>query len=211
MSEEYTIGDEYIIKNLDTLKIIADPTRLEVMRTLKKPRTVKEVSEILETDPTKLYYHVRQLEKHDLIRVVETNIVSGIIEKTYQVVAHRFRVDDSLISATEMTDENLDALFHAIFDVVKDEIRRSIRAGLMKIKEEELPEKHGVARTAVHLTETEAATLFSELRSLMEKYDALSEANEANGVGKAHGFLFAFYPLYRHDLEEGEPSNLKVD
>jgi DNA-binding transcriptional ArsR family regulator len=202
MTEEYTLPEEHIITNLDTLKIIADPTRLEVMRTLKKPRTVKEVAEILDTDPTKLYYHVRQLEKHDLIRIVETNIVSGIIEKTYQVSARQFRVEENLISATEMTDENLNTLFSAIFDVTKDEIRRSFQAGLMKLGDKTPPEKYGTAKVALYLTEEQATELFGKLSALMQEYEDASKLNEENTEVQPHGLLFSFYPLYRPDADK---------
>ena len=210
MTEIYPIPDEHIITDLETLKIIADPTRLEVMRTLKKPRTVKEVAEILETDPTKLYYHIRQLEKHELVRVVETNIVSGIIEKTYQVAARQFRVEENLISATEMTDENLDTLFHAIFDVAREEIRRSIHAGLMRLGDKTQAEKHGIAKSAMHLTDAQAVEFFSKMESLMKEYEALSRANEENNETKPHGILLAFYPLYRHDADD-KTSSSQID
>lgn len=207
MAENYPLPDEQLITDLETLKIIADPTRLEVLRSLKRPRTVKEVAEILETDPTKLYYHIRQLEKHALIRVVETNIVSGIIEKTYQVSARHFRVEESLLAATEMTDENLDTIFHAIFDVARNEIRRSIHAGLMKLNDSTPPEKHGIAKTTMYLTEEQTIELFGKLESLMKEYETLSKANEAESAVKAQGLLIAFYPLYRLDVDDTESTN----
>lgn len=208
MTEANPLPNEFLITDLETLKIIADPTRLEVMRTLKKPRTVKEVAELLDTDPTKLYYHIRQLEKHELIRVVETNVVSGIIEKTYQIVARQFRIEDGLLATTEMTDENIDTLFGAIFDVTKDEIRHSIHAGLMKPGEKTQPEKHSIAKTAMKLTEAQTIELYNQLEALRKEYEVLSTANEDNSEATLHGLLMALYPLHRPDAEETTSSQI---
>jgi len=197
MAKKHTIADEHIIENLDTLKIIADPTRLEVMRTLKKPRTVKEVSELMDTDPTKLYYHVRQLEKHGLIRVVETNIVSGIIEKTYQVVAHRFRVEESLIAATEMTDENMEALFGTIFEVTKAEIKRSVQVGLMDPADTSKPQHHGVGKGSFYFTAAQAAVFYQKVEALMKECEEEAGHQEDDPTRAPYSFLFAFYPLHR--------------
>jgi DNA-binding transcriptional ArsR family regulator len=197
MNEKPTIADEHIIENLDTLKIIADPTRLEVMRTLKKPRTVKEVSELMDTDPTKLYYHVRQLEKPGHIRVVETNIVSGIIEKTYQVVARRFRVEESLIAATEMTDENMEKLFGTIFEVTKAEIKRSVQVGLMDLADNSEPQRHGVGQGSFYLTEAQAAVFYQKVEAIMKEYEEEAGDKQDDPTRTPYGFLFAFYPLHR--------------
>jgi DNA-binding transcriptional ArsR family regulator len=77
---EYTIPNfEMTITDPETLKVIADSLRLQILRQLKQPKTVKEVGLSLEISPTKLYYHFSQLEKHELIRVVDTRLVSGIV------------------------------------------------------------------------------------------------------------------------------------
>ena len=81
MGDDYPLEEEFIIDNVDALKMIADPLRLQIMRSLEKPRTVKDLAAQLDIPATKLYYHVNQLETHKIIRVVDTRIVSGIIEK----------------------------------------------------------------------------------------------------------------------------------
>ena len=92
MGNEYPLEEEFIIENVEALKMIADPLRLQIIRNLDEPRTVKELAERLDKPATKLYYHVNQLEKHQIIRVVDTRIVSGIIEKHYRVTAKSYHV-----------------------------------------------------------------------------------------------------------------------
>ena len=48
----------FVINDLETLKVVADPVRNQIMEVLeKKPQNVKEVAEKLGLAPSKLYYH----------------------------------------------------------------------------------------------------------------------------------------------------------
>ena len=73
-----SIEEEYLVTDLETIKIISDPLRVQILEHIGltsevgKLITVKEIAEALDIPPTKLYYHINLLEKHDLIRVAET-------------------------------------------------------------------------------------------------------------------------------------------
>ena len=86
MEEPTHLAQEFLVDDLEMLKVIAHNTRLDILQSLKKPKTVKEIARLLKLPATKLYYHVNLMEKHGLIQVVETNIVSGIVEKKYYKV-----------------------------------------------------------------------------------------------------------------------------
>ncbi|MBX6342634.1 MAG: helix-turn-helix transcriptional regulator [Thermomicrobiaceae bacterium] len=82
--------DVFVIRDLETLRAVSDPLRLRLFELLRGgPRTVKQLAAALDLPPTRLYYHVGQLEAHGLVRVVDTRVVSGIIEKRYQATAQR--------------------------------------------------------------------------------------------------------------------------
>ena len=81
------IADAMKITDLESLKVLADPLRLSILEYLMKPSTVKRIAEKLGKPPTKLYYHFNLLEQHGLIQLVDTRVVSGIIEKHYQATA----------------------------------------------------------------------------------------------------------------------------
>ena len=68
-----------VVRNPETLRLIADPLRLRLLELLRRePRTVTELAELLEMPRTNLYYHIGLLEKHDLVQVAESRVVSGI-------------------------------------------------------------------------------------------------------------------------------------
>jgi DNA-binding transcriptional ArsR family regulator len=79
-----------VVDDAATLKALADPLRIEILRTLMHaPRpmrvmSVKELAGELGEPQTKLYRHVRQLEAVGLVRVAASRLVSGILEQRYQ-------------------------------------------------------------------------------------------------------------------------------
>jgi DNA-binding transcriptional ArsR family regulator len=183
--------------------MIADPLRIQIIRSLDKPQTVKDLAERLDTPATKLYYHVNQLEKHNIIRVVDTRIVSGIIEKHYQVTAKSYHVSKSLLKATKDSDEQLDVLLSAIFDTAKAEMKQSVKAGLLLIDEAvEEPRRDGIIwHGSMNLSPERFAELNGRLQSLLEEFDrAAHEENEADKT--PYGLVVTFYPVVHKKEKE---------
>jgi len=79
------------ISDVDSLRALADPTRMALLTVLMPGRhaelpvmSVKELAATLGEPQTKLYRHIKQLEAAGLIRVAATRMVSGILEQRYQ-------------------------------------------------------------------------------------------------------------------------------
>ena len=192
-----TPDEEFVIDDPEVLKVIADSRRLQILRALRRPKTVKEIAGQLERPQSQLYYHVNQLEKHGLVRVVETNVVSGIIEKVYQVAARHFRVADGLFAGEQPVDEHLEAVLSAIFDETKEEIKRSVKAGLMKVGNEEAEEHKDIVWQAhFHLTAAQRDALFQKLTRLVDETEEATGADE-DDVLPEYGLILAFYPVQR--------------
>jgi DNA-binding transcriptional ArsR family regulator len=80
------------IEDAATIKALADPLRLRIMRVLghdarTNPRimTVKQIAEELGEPTTKLYRHIKQLVAAGLIQIAELRLVGGIVEQHYRV------------------------------------------------------------------------------------------------------------------------------
>ena len=75
------------IDSLETLKVLSDPLRIQLVAAIRARNeqaelaTVKYLAERFDRSPKKLYYHINLLEKHQLIEVADTRLVSGIVEK----------------------------------------------------------------------------------------------------------------------------------
>ena len=143
---------------------------------------------------TKLYYHVNQMEKHRLIRVVATNIVSGIIEKQYQIVARKYHVDENLLSDKEsFTTEDLESLVMVILDDTKEELRKSIRAGMID-PSDQTPEKGWFLKGKVSLRKDQVAEFTRQLQALYEQCESSSADNDEESETQSFGFTVAVYP-----------------
>jgi DNA-binding transcriptional ArsR family regulator len=198
MSKYPELPDEITITDPETLKVIAHHLRLQILKTFKHPRTVKDVAEIIDMAQTKLYYHVNLLEKHNLIEVVDTDVVSGIIEKKYRVTAARFAVDDVLLSTGEGAEDTVDALLSAVFDSAKNEIKQSVRAGLMDLRDDADATKGIIVHSSLNLTLEQVLEFNKKITAVMQEYNAIADQNEeTNPHAPVYGLTYAFFPIHR--------------
>src|SRR5262245_31172041 len=98
---EYEMLDVKVIDDLATLRLLSDPLRL-IEELGVVPTTVKALARAMGMKPNRLYYHVNLLEQHGLVRVTHTRIVSGIVERTYALVARHFAVSEALALPTDV-------------------------------------------------------------------------------------------------------------
>ncbi|MCB9438360.1 MAG: helix-turn-helix transcriptional regulator [Anaerolineales bacterium] len=199
MVDEFQQPDEYFeIDSLETLKVITDEKRLQILDILAhKPATAKILATAMSVPPTKLYYHIKLLEEHGLIRVVDTQLVSGIVEKTYRARARQLGISESLLRFTEDSlDVTLD-LVGVILDHAKSDLRRSIEAGLFKFKsgEADHASEHGVIMSrSVQLTNAQAEHLKQELARIIRELPSDADQQD-NPDAHPYSTLFVFFPL----------------
>ena len=81
------------------LKALSDPLRAEMMiRLCERPYTGQLLSEKFGISRAKIHYHLKELEKNDLIEIVYTEEKNGIVQKFYQSVAKGFTLPRSITS-----------------------------------------------------------------------------------------------------------------
>src|SRR5258708_33674245 len=95
---------------------------LELLR--DQPMTVTQLGELMGEAPSKIHYHVRELEKVGLLELVETREKGGILEKYYQPIAHFIAVSKALLS--HEPDES-QAMVRTLFDQAADGYLRTFR------------------------------------------------------------------------------------
>jgi len=195
---------EYVVNDLDTLKVLADPLRIQIIELVThEPRTVKHVAAVLDLPPTKLYYHIKLLEEHHLIRVVDTRIVSGIVEKQYQATALSYHVNKTLFSPTSPTGlEGLDVMLRGLFDDTKADIQESVEAGAIDVQTPENPDEPVnrtlmIARNTLHLTPERAEDFYRRLRALIQEYVGSDEKLSGDPDERTYGLLLTLYPSIR--------------
>lgn len=194
--EPSKIDDELIISSLETLKVVADPLRKRILELFDKPNTVKAIARQLGTTPSKLYYHVNLLEEHGLLRVTDTRIVSGIIEKQYQCAARVIRVKAGLLSPTpEEGDEGLNVMLANLLDYTRDQLRTSVREGIVDLSED--ADKHRslfMSQLDITLTSEVATQFYARLRELVDEFSQVAEVDDDTPGAQNYLLQIAMFP-----------------
>lgn len=169
----------YDVTSLDTLKVISDPLRIEIMEQIGMANdlgellTVKALAARLSSPLHKLYYHVNLLESHGLLQVADTQIVSGIIEKHYAMTARQVRIAENLFNSGERTPEKT-ASAVALFDAAV----QSTRSDFVTLMESTKAEREHLATFSgrgAHFTQERVRLSAEQARAFQARLLALAE------------------------------------
>jgi DNA-binding transcriptional ArsR family regulator len=212
-AKPFTPAPEMVITDLETLKVLADPLRLSILEYLMRPSTVKRIASKINKPATKLYYHFNLLEKHGLIVLVDTRIVSGIIEKHYQAAAKIYRVAKNLLApgSTEF-DEGLELTLNGLLQSTKQEILDNIHDQTIDMGEDApWHRRMTISNWRFSLTAQQFATFRDQFHALLESTSRLTEQNDAteNPQASVMKMLYVTYPIQRAESEDaGDTASL---
>jgi DNA-binding transcriptional ArsR family regulator len=204
--EEFQPVEKFIIRDLEALKVIADPLRIQLLDSLSlEPLTVKELADRHGLAASKLYYHIKLLEEHGIIQVVATRIVSGIIEKQNRATAENLEINKYLLSfRTNSGQENLTSDVTVTLDTVRDDILRSLQARQFHLEkgEDEHPREMTLIRDIALLSEERSDEFHRRLRDLLQEFRTAGD-NIPNTTPKPqrYAMMLALYPTFY--FEEG--------
>src|SRR5512147_23056 len=132
------------VTELEQLRVLSDSLRMRVLNNLsQEPLTVKQVADRLEMPATKLYYHVNELERIGVVKVVETRVKSGIIEKYYRLTADKIQVSRELLRLTQQPSAEASTygeMLASIFEAVADDLRQAVACGLLTPPDDKQPD-----------------------------------------------------------------------
>ena len=197
----------YIIKDMETLRAIADPLRTQILELLvKEPRTVKQVGEKLGLAPGKLYYHFNMLEKHGMIEVVETRQIANMLEKLYHATATEIELDPSLLSfTTDQGKESIHTLLTSSLDSTRDDLVRSLQARAYNLEQGARPQprKAFVKRAISRIPDNKADEFAERVLALVEEFEKADDApSEENADQENYALTVVFYPSYFYQEAE---------
>lgn len=202
-----------VIEDPDVLRLIADPLRLRILELLRqRERTIKDLAHELAMPRTRLYYHVKLLEEHDLVTVVGTREVSGITERRYRTTAFRLSMAKTMLGSSAAAGTPLDTYLSFVLEEVASEIRRSAAAGLIDLEQTHKdvmhPRRMVLGRTWYRLTEEDVAEFearFTELKDQFAARAVLYPEAEVSSDQPADGDLYelltGFYPVVPPDQD----------
>lgn len=167
--EEPEIPEVFELDSLEQLRTLADALRMRVIDALTvKPMTVTQLGEYLGEAPAKMHYHVRELERVGLVKLVATREKSGILEKYYRAVAKSFRANDMLLR-TQTSDETLSHI-RDFLEWNVDNFVRAITNVLRERPEKPVPVAIGTSSAQLWMTPEEGKQFLTEMDALLNKY-----------------------------------------
>lgn len=157
-----------------------------------EPRTVHQVAKSLSVPFTRLYYHIKMLEKHNLIRVVDVVQLAGAIEeKYYQVTARQFTISRNLLTFDSVGKNNsLEYLLDGVFGASHRDVRKSVAEGRIDLNATPPHPNALLARKfLLRLTRDQATAFQRDLEELLLKY----QAYETSSADPYYSCLLALY------------------
>lgn len=163
------IAETFDILTVEQLRAMADPLRIRIYDALvNKPMTATQVGEELDEPAPKAHYHVRELERVGLVRLVETRERSGILEKYYRAIARNLRVPATFFqqASPDEVAEAVNGMFNSIVAGFKTAMSRLIESKVANFDASMLTFGNDV----IWMTEDEFRTTLQSLQELLKPY-----------------------------------------
>lgn len=197
------------IESLEALKALADPLRNQIMEILyQKPLSVSQIAERLGVTPSKLYYHMNQLEEHGFVQVVETKVQGNIIEKFYWLTARNFDLHKDLLGfAAHKAHSELHEALLTRLDATRADLIRSIEAREFNREQgaQENPRQLMLAREVNRISDARADEFLKRLKKLIAEFGEEEPVTDTEAPNYA--ITVAFYPSFYYNEELDKPQS----
>jgi len=185
------LDDVFWIEDADTLDVIADPVRMEILEQLAEAKTVKELAQDMEVPRTRLYHHIGLLVDAGVIRVVESREVGALTERIYRVSAKSYQPSPKMLESIEPRKQ-AQVILDSLFATTRADVIRSVEEGLVTFEESADERTVEVSRRGFRLAPEKLSELIGEIGELFARY---ADLDHTDGLGVAA--LTVVYPTTR--------------
>lgn len=205
MMKEFKPAPLLVVKDLETLKILADPLRNQIMEILAPGRlTINQMAEKLGLASSKLYYHINLLEKHGLIQEVDRIVKANIIEKVYWISAYECKMDHDLCNfSTPEGRESVITTMLTPLDSTREDILRSLQARAAALDQgaEEHPRQVVIYREVRSMSDRAADRFAGRIKAVLEDFENFESDEEVDDL-HMRAMTVAFYPSFYYQGED---------
>lgn len=183
--------DIFYITTLDQLRVLSDPLRIKMIWSLStREKTGKILSEEMKMAPSKIRYHLTELERVGLIELVRTALKNGIQQKFYRTVAANISLEKITLLLNGENVPDLDGLLKENAYCALEELRKNIvQSDLQKNNFLLIPFQ-------VRLTEEEEKKVKGKI---LEIYNFMQSKSNRTTEAETQSYYasFSFFPLKR--------------
>lgn len=161
--------EHYEIESIEQLRAVSDMLRIRIVELLKdQPKTATQLADLLAMTPARVHYHVRELEKVGLLRLVETREKSGILEKYYQAVARDISIPRNLLFSAP--PDEIMATVSSWLDQIKDGFLQTMRHSI-RARDENNPMQAVLGFSRIYTTYREFDELVKQWNALLKPFE----------------------------------------
>ncbi|MDV3425773.1 MAG: helix-turn-helix domain-containing protein [Bacillota bacterium] len=166
------------VSTLEEVRAYSDPYRLRILNEFYRygePATSKDIADIMGEVPSKVYYHVKKMEKYGILVMTHTKEINGIIAKYYEPAAESIYIKGPSELNLPDADSQYEQLIASVFEQGKGEFIRTLKRQKGKL---------GIVSSEnVFLTKEEYEDYIKYMKSIYAK-------KEKNGNKKAY-YIFS--------------------
>ena len=86
-----TIKEIMILEDPEAIKLLFSPKYAEILKMIsEEEQSVYDIARKLDANSGSIYYHMKELEKHGLVKLVRQEIAGGVVKKYYRKAAMNF-------------------------------------------------------------------------------------------------------------------------
>lgn len=184
----------HILDQIEQVKVLADPHRIAILRQLMRgPATITQVGRRFGEEPAKARYHIKELERAGLVRLVEKREKGGTLEKYYEAVARRF-----VVNITVLADGPEDA-FNAVTSGILRDLTTELCATVGTLARDQISGgwPSFQASATAYLNPARAEELRAELQQLLDRFN--DQPDNDNSI--AYGLAMLLYQAPREETK----------
>lgn len=155
-------------KDAKVAKSLFNYQRARILQVAKnEEKTVKEIAEILNEKPSRLYYHINQLEEIGLLKIVGEKKINNLTQKYYKSVSTDMLLSEYTFSGKDAS-KNADFIFSQLYAFSNEAITK-IQEDLQKENNEEVFSEASIIN--VQLTRDEWKKVNQKIREIITSRD----------------------------------------
>jgi DNA-binding transcriptional ArsR family regulator len=186
--------DLEVIADPVVASVVLDPVRARVLAALADPGSASTVAVALGEPRQKVNYHLRTLEEHGLVHLVEERARRGLTERVVQASARSYVLSPSVLGANAADPARTDRLSSQYLIAVAARLVREVADLARRAEEARKPLATLTIETEIRLASAAdraafTAELAESVRSLAARYHDESSTN-----GRWHRLIVAAHP-----------------
>lgn len=195
--------DVQVIDDPATAAAALDPIRARILAALREPGSATTVSEQLDMSRQKANYHLRQLEAHGLVTLVEERPRRGLTERVLTASAKSYALSPAVLGESASSPDGMDRLSSRYLIAVAAELIRDVAELAQRASRANKPLSTLTIDTEVRLASAASRRSFTE--DLAEAVTAVvaRHHDESAPDGRWHRVLLAAHPRNQLRKETG--------